>query len=624
MKELEQFLQDRAMEHDSPTLLFNLAREYLMSAKVIRPGAIALAKLVGTARAAAGELTSHKVAHVLTAQVRSDLDLLLKVDAGLGCTRLEWLTKAATEASATAVKTSIDKLAWLRAMDAHLLDLSALPNERRRFLAQVARRSTNQGLERRRERRYPILLAFVAQAAIDQLDEVVSLFDQAVSARESRAKTKTDEALVERAKTGEARQLLLQVILPVLADPGVPDEQVGGLLRERIGMGKLREVTTGGWKALPKDHGRLSEMASSYSYLRQFTPLVLSAIDFHGGPGTTELMRAMAILKELNRTGGRKVPNGAPTVFVPTRYADYLEKARKGGDDTAFRHYWELCVLLGLRDGLRSGDVFVPGSRRYADPATYLYTPEQWEPRRAEFCRLVRKPAKAADALEQGKQELHTALAELETTLAGALPDDSGAVRLDDDDHLVIPSLSAEDIPAEAKELKDELAGMLPFAPIASLLIELDARTKFLDCFTHAAGKKLASSPRDQAQHPRGADQPGHELGVGQDGRGVRHLLRHPRLDDGVVCAGGDVARGQHLRRGSPLRAGAGQGVRRRHHVVFGWTTISGARQERDRADHDHPRRAGVVHLHPCLRSVVDVRHKDHRADGAGGSLRAG
>ncbi|GAA3466556.1 hypothetical protein [Nonomuraea roseola] len=154
---------------------------------------------------------------------------------------------------------------------------------------------------------------------------------------------------------------------------------------------------------------------------------------------------------------------------MPTRYADYLEKARKSGDDTAFRHYWELCVLLGLRDGLRSGDVFVPGSRRYADPTTYLYTPEQWAPRRAEYCRLVRKPATAAEALEQGKQELHTALAELETTLAGALPDDTGAVRLDDDDHLVIPPLSAENFPAEAKELKDELAGTLPFAPIASL-----------------------------------------------------------------------------------------------------------------------------------------------------------
>jgi hypothetical protein len=34
-------------------------------------------------------------------------------------------------------------------MDAHLLDLSMLPRERRRFLATLGRRSTVQGLERR-------------------------------------------------------------------------------------------------------------------------------------------------------------------------------------------------------------------------------------------------------------------------------------------------------------------------------------------------------------------------------------------------------------------------------------------------------------------------------------------
>jgi hypothetical protein len=56
-------------------------------------------------------------------------------------------------------------------------------------------------------------------------------------------------------------------------------------------------------------------------------------------------------------------------------------------------------VQLGLRDGLRSGDVHVPGSRRYADPATYLFTPEKWTPRQAEFCAMVGKPPRAADTL---------------------------------------------------------------------------------------------------------------------------------------------------------------------------------------------------------------------------------
>jgi hypothetical protein len=81
-------------------------------------------------------------------------------------TRLAWLTAPAVEATAAAVKTAIEKLKFLRAMDAHVLDLSMLAAERRRFLATVGRRSTNQALERwEDERKYPILLTLVAQSA---------------------------------------------------------------------------------------------------------------------------------------------------------------------------------------------------------------------------------------------------------------------------------------------------------------------------------------------------------------------------------------------------------------------------------------------------------------------------
>jgi hypothetical protein len=98
-KELRQFLLDRAMEHDSPTLLFNLAAGYLISAKVIRPGLVTLMELIGWARAAATSLTHQKVAHLLTPQLTSDLDRLVMVDAGLGMTRLAWLSERIVEAT---------------------------------------------------------------------------------------------------------------------------------------------------------------------------------------------------------------------------------------------------------------------------------------------------------------------------------------------------------------------------------------------------------------------------------------------------------------------------------------------------------------------------------------------
>lgn len=178
------------------------------------------------------------------------------------------------------------------------------------------------------------------------------------------------------------------------------------------------------------------------------------------------------------------MPAEAPAGFVPARWRAYLDDAATAGNSTAYRHYWELCVLLCLRDVLRSGDVFVPGSRRYADPTAYLITPQAWPVQRAEFCALVGVPAEPSAALTRAERELYTAVSEL----GGVLASGQDPVRLNEHGELVIGPLSSEDLPIEVDELRTELTALLPFAPIVSVLIELDGRTGFLDCFTHAGG----------------------------------------------------------------------------------------------------------------------------------------
>jgi hypothetical protein len=199
---------------------------------------------------------------------------------------------------------------------------------------------------------------------------------------------------------------------------------------------------------LPRDHGHLAMMDASMSYLRQFVPGVLAAVDFAGGSGMDDLLQAVGILAGLHARKARKVPDGAPGSFVPARGAGYLEKAAKNGDVTAYRHYWELCVLMALRDGLRPGDVHVPGSRRDADPASFLLTQQQREPQRLEYCHLAGKKPTAADALALPDDELHAALADLEAQLARG--GGKGEVRLGQDGELIIPPLTAGDVPAEA------------------------------------------------------------------------------------------------------------------------------------------------------------------------------
>ena len=487
-KDLEEFLFARAMEHDSPKLLFRQACEYLSSSRLVRPGVVNVLERVATARKRARKETWERVASLLTPRRQAELDALLTIDPVLGRTRLAWLGTGPAAATPAAVKDELEKLAFLRGMDADMLNLSALPAERRRFLAGVGRRLTAQHLARREnDRKHPILLTLIVQSAVDVLDEVLLLFDQALSGRESAARSRMTEALAERARGGEDRQALLDEILKIVLDPDVSDGEVGARLRGDIGHGRMRAAWEARRARLPRDHGHLAMMDASMLYLRQFVPDVLAAVRFGGGPGMDDLLQAVALLAGLYATRSRKVPDGAPEDFVPARWAGYLETARKTGDVTGFRHYWELCVLMALRDGLRSGDIYVPGSRRYADPASFLLTPEQWGPQRLEFCHLVGKPALAGDALALARDELHTALSDLETQLARG--GGTGEVRLNGDGELIIPPLTAEDVPADAEARRAELGAMLPRVPIASVLVELDARTGFTDHLVHAGGK---------------------------------------------------------------------------------------------------------------------------------------
>jgi hypothetical protein len=279
-KELSQFLAARAMEHDSPSVLFRLACEYLRTSRVVRPGPDWLSRQVAAARELARAETYERSRPLLGARpsLAAELDNLLVADNDLGSTRLHWLTTGASRATPAAVKAELTKLGFLRGMGAHELDLTSLPAERRRYLAAIGRRSTAQALARSGpERRYPILLSLVTQCALDVLDEVVQLYDQAISATDHRAERKLEEQLAARARASEDRLGLLDELLAVLTNPEIPDEQVGARLRGGIGMERLRTAKEAGPRRLPRDHGHLGMVEASYSHLREFAPAVLAA-----------------------------------------------------------------------------------------------------------------------------------------------------------------------------------------------------------------------------------------------------------------------------------------------------------------------------------------------------------
>ena len=221
----------------------------------------------------------------------------------------------------------------------------------------------------------------------------------------------------------------------------------------------------------------------------------MAVLKFHASVKPSVVLEATKILQHLNATNRRNVPPGAPTEFIPARWRPYLSQATADSDHTAFRHYWELVLLYALRNSLRSGEIWVEGSRRYADPATYLLTDEEWHKVRAE---ALSDSGRASTFVEQ-LQPIEADTTRLLNDLEGMLRDPNSPVRLDSESRLRLQRLTAEHVDPATMQIGQELAAHLPSVPLSELLIEVDQATGFTNHLTHAGG----AQPRHPALEHR-------------------------------------------------------------------------------------------------------------------------
>jgi len=186
---LQTWLLARALEHDKPTLLLQLACEKLYRERIVRPGVTRLERFVATARERAHDETFRLLTPLLTDDRKTLLKGLLRSDVMTGRTPLSWLRQEANSHAASQLLATLKKIVFLQDAGVDQWDLSSLNPNRAKWLAQIGWKSTNQYLQRMSpERRYPILTAFLQQALLHHTDIVVELFDQCLWGCHSEAK----------------------------------------------------------------------------------------------------------------------------------------------------------------------------------------------------------------------------------------------------------------------------------------------------------------------------------------------------------------------------------------------------------------------------------------------------
>lgn len=345
------------------------------------------------------------------------------------------------------------------------------------------------------ERRHPILLAALAAAHTEIVDEIVRLFDMVLANTDGNARDQVAALQAEAVRADVGRLALLDDILDVVLDADLDDSAVGAGVRG-LGSERLTAAARADDERLPHDGGHLELMEARFSHVRSFAPQVLGALSFAASVSPSAVLDAVVLIQAMNAGGRRHVPDDAPVDFVPARWRPYLDAARAAGDANLYKHYWELCVLFALQGGLRSGEIWVRGSRRYADPASYLIAVKVWPAKRAEVMELTKMPATFAERLTAIDAEMSRYLDDLEALLA----DPDSPVSVDAGGQLHLKALTAEVIDPEVLAQRDAVVVRLPRVPLTELLIEVDRESGFSAHLTHAGG---AGPRHSELEHRR-------------------------------------------------------------------------------------------------------------------------
>jgi hypothetical protein len=277
----------------------------------VRPGLTVLERIVAAARSDGEQEIHRRVTPLLTPGLQDGLDELLTVVAGATAAPVKQLAQETR--SVGRIGESIEKLELLRALQAEDWDLEMIPANRRRMLAQYVRHATSQAIGRRDAGfRHPALLAFCAEAAARVTDEIVDLFDDGVGIQHAKARRALVKLKLDVADSANASVVLLGELLEILLDPEIPDPQVRQAVWQRATPEELQlALDLAAEIKRPLEDNHVEQLGERYNAARQFAPRVLSTLRLRANPDGAQLLAAVAVLRDLNRRGARKVPDDA-------------------------------------------------------------------------------------------------------------------------------------------------------------------------------------------------------------------------------------------------------------------------------------------------------------------------
>jgi TnpA family transposase len=401
-REAAQFLLKHALQNGNFMYLLRTVQEELRNRKIILPGMTTIERLVWETRRRAEEKIFKYLTATLSLWQKQKLDKLIDPFVENRKTPLAWLRELPDQSSPEAFLKVIKRLEYIRDLKLPTNTHEVHPN-RLLQLSRIGARYEPHSFRRFKEnKKYAILVAYLMTLSQDLIDQAIEFHDRQMMILQSKGRKTQEELQKQNGKAVNEKVVHFADIGVALIqardegiDPFIAIEKIMPWDKIVASVEEAKKL------ARPMDYDYLDLLESRFSYLRKYTPTLLKSLAFRSTQAAEPLLRALKTLNEMNESGKRKVPEGAPLDFVPKRWQKHVYDE----EGAINRHYFEIAALNELRNHIRSGDVSVMGSRLHKDFEKYLVSKDEWATIRLSQTRLAVQSS-AEEYLEERKEGL--------------------------------------------------------------------------------------------------------------------------------------------------------------------------------------------------------------------------
>jgi Domain of unknown function (DUF4158) len=376
--ELQEWIVDQVAQHLYVEDLVEKASDRLRTRRIILPGRAAFERTVNAAHAEAEHQIFARLAQALSDETKRAIDGLLSTGQELdrladetessatltnagGTTDFFRFAQYPPEAKAKHIVTYLAWAAELRVLQLDPLEhVGVSPALVERLSTAVRTYDAQQLKTFEANKRYALAAAFLYDTRKRLLDYLVEMHAQFMTEMQREAHNAWEEEHRQvRKRLRRGIPSLRELAETVLALKASPEAPLSTLL-DRLNPHELSRAVEDcvAFERLER-HGLLDKLSGKYANFRRYFRFFVD-LPFVAEAGSETLLDNLALLRQLNRGERKALPPDVDTSFVPAAW-----RSRMQSSESNRRRTWEISLALGLKDALRSGDVFLPDSRRH-------------------------------------------------------------------------------------------------------------------------------------------------------------------------------------------------------------------------------------------------------------------